>query len=137
MRLRDGRVGRVQKVVSEEEGSRGEEMAGGAGAGLGRNGESAGASVSSRGRGGGRGRGGFTHVRDIREDDDYLYDENQPRGLGAYFTGLDALEAADAEEKQKARGAGSSELAKCPVCGDFEGDERAVAHHVESHFADT
>lgn len=26
-------------------------------------------------------------------------------------------------------------VAKCPVCDDFEGDEAAVAHHVESHFA--
>lgn len=25
-------------------------------------------------------------------------------------------------------------VAKCPVCGDFEGDETAVAHHVEEHF---
>lgn len=24
----------------------------------------------------------------------------------------------------------------CPVCGDFEGDEAAVAHHVASHFDD-
>jgi uncharacterized repeat protein (TIGR03833 family) len=24
--------------------------------------------------------------------------------------------------------------ASCPVCGNFEGDEMAVAHHVESHF---
>jgi len=26
-------------------------------------------------------------------------------------------------------------VAKCPVCGEFEGDEPAVAHHVEQHFA--
>ncbi|KAJ6260580.1 hypothetical protein Dda_4806 [Drechslerella dactyloides] len=24
---------------------------------------------------------------------------------------------------------------RCPVCGEFEGDERAVQHHVESHFS--
>ncbi|KAL4781275.1 hypothetical protein BJX76DRAFT_21377 [Aspergillus varians] len=24
----------------------------------------------------------------------------------------------------------------CPVCGDFKGDEAAVAHHVSSHFVD-
>jgi hypothetical protein len=23
---------------------------------------------------------------------------------------------------------------KCPVCGEFEGDEAAVAHHVNEHF---
>ncbi|KAJ9157318.1 hypothetical protein NKR23_g256 [Pleurostoma richardsiae] len=27
-----------------------------------------------------------------------------------------------------------SQLATCPVCGTFEGDEAAVAHHVASHF---
>ncbi|KAL2845688.1 hypothetical protein BJY01DRAFT_177579 [Aspergillus pseudoustus] len=29
-----------------------------------------------------------------------------------------------------------SEVVACPVCGDFEGDEAAVAHHVSSHFGD-
>lgn len=28
----------------------------------------------------------------------------------------------------------SSLTATCPVCGNFEGDEVAVAHHVEGHF---
>lgn len=26
-------------------------------------------------------------------------------------------------------------MATCPVCGNFEGDETAVAHHVETHFS--
>ena len=25
-------------------------------------------------------------------------------------------------------------IVMCPVCGEFEGDETAVAHHVNSHF---
>ena len=29
----------------------------------------------------------------------------------------------------------SSATAKCPICGIFEGDEAAVTHHVEEHFA--
>ncbi|RAL07898.1 YwbE family protein [Aspergillus homomorphus CBS 101889] len=29
-----------------------------------------------------------------------------------------------------------SEVATCPVCGAFEGDEAAVAYHVAGHFAD-
>ncbi|KAL3468250.1 hypothetical protein BJX64DRAFT_247156 [Aspergillus heterothallicus] len=33
-------------------------------------------------------------------------------------------------------GGRSSEVVACPVCGDFEGDEAAVAHHVSSHFGD-
>ena len=30
----------------------------------------------------------------------------------------------------------ASETVTCPVCGDFNGDEVAVAHHVASHFSD-
>lgn len=30
----------------------------------------------------------------------------------------------------------ASETVTCPVCGDFNGDELAVAHHVASHFSD-
>ena len=29
-----------------------------------------------------------------------------------------------------------TETASCPVCGEFEGDEAAVAHHVAGHFDD-
>ncbi|KAL2820773.1 hypothetical protein BJX63DRAFT_284184 [Aspergillus granulosus] len=38
--------------------------------------------------------------------------------------------------KGEERPARSSEVVACPVCGDFEGDEAAVAHHVSSHFGD-
>jgi hypothetical protein len=34
-------------------------------------------------------------------------------------------------------GGDGGELAVCPVCGEFEGDERAVAFHVEGHFAES
>ena len=30
--------------------------------------------------------------------------------------------------------ADTSAVARCPVCGEFEGDEAAVAHHVSGHF---
>ncbi|KAF2020442.1 hypothetical protein BU24DRAFT_416127 [Aaosphaeria arxii CBS 175.79] len=147
VRLRDGRVGRVQRVVSEEVGVEGEEGVGGAGAGLGRDGEGDGSSFGSgrgrgrggRGRGGrGRGRGGgFRHVEDVRGDE-YVWDEGKRRNEGtAGFWGLEALEARDREEENGRRGDGGrgmGEVAVCPVCGDFEGDERAVAHHVEGHF---
>ncbi|KAL4913979.1 hypothetical protein BDW62DRAFT_205029 [Aspergillus aurantiobrunneus] len=33
-----------------------------------------------------------------------------------------------------AEAAQSSEVVVCPVCGDFNGDASAVAHHVSSHF---
>ncbi|KAF2656173.1 hypothetical protein K491DRAFT_704157 [Lophiostoma macrostomum CBS 122681] len=149
VRLRDGRVGRVQRLASEEEGVDGESRAGGAEAGLGRNGESGGSEFGSRGgrgRGGGRGNGngrgggGFQHVADVR-DDPYMYDEEgaQSRSLGVYFKGLELLDAKDEEEKMKKgvnQNQDDAEIAYCPVCHTFSGDERAVAHHVESHFTD-
>ena len=58
---------------------------------------------------------------------------------------LSAFVVKQAKPKKNKRGAATqpapvSELelestAKCPVCGVFEGNEAAVAHHVESHFA--
>ncbi|KAF2676098.1 hypothetical protein K458DRAFT_424958 [Lentithecium fluviatile CBS 122367] len=133
VRLRDGRVGRVQRAVSEAEGTKGENLVGGPEANLGRDRDAA---AGSRG-----GRGTYRHEKDIREDDEYLYDESRVRdsrtdGLFA------ALEAADARERES-RGLGDvaggaleveKEVAVCPVCGEFEGDERAVSHHVETHF---
>ncbi|KAF2449900.1 hypothetical protein P171DRAFT_460983 [Karstenula rhodostoma CBS 690.94] len=134
VRLRDGRVGRVQRVVSEGDGMAGEELAGGIGANVGRDGENG-------GRGGGGAARGFRHERDVREDDEYFYDESKVAGrdLGLFAQ----LEEADRRHQQGVgvgRGAGDGdggEIAVCPVCGEFEGDERAVAFHVEGHFAET
>ncbi|UPX12861.1 uncharacterized protein EKO05_0003396 [Ascochyta rabiei] len=131
VRLRDGRVGRVQGLVSEAEGQQGEAVVGGPDANLGRNGEGA----ASAGRGG---RRGGRMERDIREDDDYLYENrtsNQDQGLFA------ALEEADKRHEQSKAVLPSppllpEESAVCPVCYKFEGDEAAVARHVEEHFAD-
>lgn len=141
VRLRDGRVGRVQALVSDTEGQRGEELVGGADVDLCRNGETSTRSFENRGGGRGSRRGGFRHVRDIREDDEYLYNEErggETRNMG-YFAALEAADAEHAESKGWGRDAGerpevTSEMAVCPVCGLFEGDERAVAHHVEGHF---
>ncbi|KAK7181277.1 MFS multidrug transporter [Paraphaeosphaeria sporulosa] len=131
VRLRDGRVGRVQKIVSESDGLAGEEVAGGIGANLGRDGEN-----GIRGRGGGA--SGFRHERDIREDDEYLYDEGRAKGrdLGLFAQ----LEEEDRRYQEsvgrETAGGGRGEIATCPVCGEFEGDERAVAFHVEGHFTE-
>ncbi|KAF2875526.1 hypothetical protein BDV95DRAFT_277160 [Massariosphaeria phaeospora] len=135
VRLRDGRVGRVQKLVSEEEGLRGEDGAG-RDAGVGRDGEAA------RGAGGNGGGLTYRHVTDIREDgsQDYLYDEARRPDFGGLFGALEAADARHAGSSGGGRSAaeggesGESEMATCPVCGEFEGDERAVAHHVEGHF---
>ena len=130
VRLRDGRVGRVQGLVSEAEGQQGEAIVGGPEANIGRNGE--GATSAGRLRRGGR------MERDIREDDEYLYENrvtNQDYGMFA------ALEEADEMHQQSTTGPPIQSLlsggtASCPVCFKFEGDEAAVAHHVEQHFAD-
>jgi hypothetical protein len=118
----------VQAIVSETEGERGEAVVGGAGVGLGRDGEGAGAVR----RGGGM-RGGRIE-KDIREEDEYLYDDNRvpDRSQGLFA----ALEEADRRHLEQLGGGGKGveEVVKCPVCGEFEGDERAVAHHVEEHF---
>ncbi|KAF2628153.1 hypothetical protein BU25DRAFT_40816 [Macroventuria anomochaeta] len=131
VRLRDGRVGRVQGLVSEAEGQQGEAIVGGPEANLGRNGEGA----ASAGRGG---RRGGRMERDIREDDEYLYENrasNQDYGMFA------ALEEADKRHEQSRLGStmqtlAPEETAVCPVCFKFEGDEASVAHHVEQHFAE-
>lgn len=73
--------------------------------------------------------------RDIREDDEYLYENRastQDYGLFA------ALEEADKKHEQSRAGltSASDEVAVCPVCYKFEGDEASVAHHVEQHFAE-
>ena len=129
VRLRDGRVGRVQGLVSEVEGERGEALVGGAEANLGRNGEARG----TRG-----GRVGGRVERDVRDEDEYIYDENRGQiSNQGYFA---ALEEADRRHEQSRGWNRAAEpdgqLATCPVCGDFEGDEAAVAHHVEGHFTE-
>ncbi|KAH7082356.1 hypothetical protein FB567DRAFT_104947 [Paraphoma chrysanthemicola] len=128
VRLRDGRVGRVQALVSGAEGEQGEAVVGGANAGLGRDGEGIGTGSRSRGMRGGR------IERDIRDEDEYLYDENRvpDRSQGLFA----ALEEADKRHQEQRGGGGKEEveIVRCPVCGEFEGDERAVAHHVEEHF---
>ncbi|KAH9873215.1 hypothetical protein J1614_005613 [Plenodomus biglobosus] len=154
VRLRDGRVGRVQAVVSVGEGERGE-------AGVGwREGEGDGQGVPGLGRRGGEG-GGFRGERDCREDEgEYLFDEERARGRGRLdlFAAVEDAERGIVRGKARGKGRGrgrggggggggggvapaaaqihdgSSEVAVCPVCGDFEGDETAVAHHVEEHF---
>ena len=147
VRLRDGRVGRVQAVVEEAKGLEGEGAAGGVGTNLERDGEDGRAF-------GGRGCGAFKQVQDVREDG-HLWDENvQPK---EYFADVQ-FTVKQKKGKRKGKGVAAAEeqqpsdvgegfgkvdreveekgVATCPVCGEFEGDERAVAHHVEGHFAE-
>ncbi|KAI4844550.1 hypothetical protein E4T44_06125 [Aureobasidium sp. EXF-8845] len=79
------------------------------------------------------------HARDIRLDDDgeapaeeidlfaYMKPAKQKKKKGGART------QEPVEEQEVVKEAATT--ASCPVCGEFEGDEAAVAHHVESHFA--
>ncbi|KAK6505060.1 hypothetical protein TWF481_006983 [Arthrobotrys musiformis] len=179
VRLKDGRVGRVQKVlrgVQEGSGSGdvGRQFDGTEGGSSGLQSESwgSGGHGGDRGsyRGGrGRGRGGFRPYRtapprgeDGNERSEATYDltafirggrrggrggnrgGNRGGRAGREFGGLDVARSADFGEEIPLSPLGSEEflgngpsndpIARCPVCGDFEGDEAAVSHHVETHF---
>ncbi|KAL6229913.1 hypothetical protein BDW75DRAFT_224003 [Aspergillus navahoensis] len=60
------------------------------------------------------------------------------RGKGANRGSSQQQSNSVIEEEQVAQVAYGSaeEVVTCPVCGNFEGDEAAVAHHVSSHFGD-
>lgn len=135
VRLQDGRVGRVQRMASTEAAT-----ASSAGLiGLGRNGET---SDSMR------------HVQG-----NVKVVQRPPNPMPAQYTDyrFDGGEAPDQPElsltdyivtKPKGKKGkknhqetpiANGQLSEqpnsvCPVCGEFEGDEAAVAHHVDSHF---
>ncbi|KAK0106851.1 hypothetical protein ONS95_003573 [Cadophora gregata] len=161
VRLQDGRVGRVQRMASEEEARVGAEGL----SGLGRNGEGR---SGANGHGGGVGMetgmrsemqmmgeqvGGFTGRKygDYRLDapdeppaselslEDYIVTKgNKKNRRGKNISKTDPnLETAVGSGQAEVVGDGSaapSATTVCPVCGEFEGDEVAVAHHVNGHF---
>lgn len=115
VRLRNGQVGRVQRMRTEAEAS----VPGPAN-------PSVGSKPSSSARGGGAtGAGGrFTHrYTDVRNDD-YFADGPPPRSL-ADFMPAASQDVADTEP------VASGPTVNCPICEAFEGDEAAVTHHIE------
>jgi hypothetical protein len=56
------------------------------------------------------------------------------RGLADRVRGLGIEEREEAQQVDPSQ-FGATALSKCPVCANFEGDEAAVNHHVEKHFA--
>lgn len=132
VRLQDGRVGRVQKMVSEDDAKSASEGL----SGLDRYGESATqhtgvVTVTAESMAFTRGR-----YPDFRADEaeepqreevslaDYVVkNKKQNKGSKAKATN-------DTNESTF-----STNIVTCPVCGQFEGDEAAVAHHVDTHFA--
>lgn len=114
VRLTDGRVGRVQRMASEHHVIDQSPLPQ----------STAGFTVRREGR-------QPPTYRDIRNDE--FPSEPPPRTL------LDFLpESEDHDDSATAQTEPvhfSSATSKCPICGNFEGDEAAVTHHVETHFA--
>ena len=142
VRLTDGRVGRVQSIGSGEPT---EEIDGGA---EGAQESEPGIQVRSEGGDSSGRRNRFTS-RDMRLDGPEE-PSAEPLGLDMYIR-----PAKGKKKGKKTQSGGSAEMEeshagtvdadataqkpgslKCPVCGDFEGDEAAVAHHVAGHFGE-
>ena len=144
VRLLDGRVGRVQRMVSEETATAGAEGL----SGLGRDGKMGGRSNISVQTTSAPIRG-FTEIRysDSRVDEpdeplsaglslaDYVVTKGR-KGRQKKGTAEELKPNEHAfDESETPSGISTSEVtSRCPVCGEFEGDAMAVAHHVNRHF---
>ncbi|TVY36368.1 Uncharacterized protein LOCC1_G006844 [Lachnellula occidentalis] len=139
VRLRDGRVGRVQRMVSRETAEAGAEGMNG----LGRNGELGNGShegvrvASARVAGP---RYGDYRVEAPDEPDvanlslaDYVVVKGKKKGKSKKLD-EEASSAAIQDESTEDLASAKAATSTCPVCGEFEGDEAAVAHHVNEHF---
>jgi uncharacterized repeat protein (TIGR03833 family) len=152
VRLQDGRVGRVQRMVSEETAKAESEGL----SGLGRNGEmgtnsDVGIQESSGSVPATTPVGGFTGRRygDYRIDEpdeppsgglslsDYVVTKTKRKGRQKNQNAPDPdemVQNVDEDGEAMVTTDSTIAMAKCPVCGEFEGDEVAVAHHVNTHF---
>lgn len=122
VRLVDGRVGRVQRMVSEGDARTGAEGL----SGLGRNGELDGEGRVAR-------PAGRLRYRDVREEEEM----NVPAAgysLGDFLLPGHPLREEDTPRQDTWSPETPAVMSKCPVCGEFEGDEAAVSHHVDAHF---
>jgi uncharacterized repeat protein (TIGR03833 family) len=119
VRLVDGRVGRVQRMVTEEEAKAGLDGLNG----LRRDGEQGGSQFVPR-------PAGRMRHRDVREEEEmtptsgYNLSDFLPLGHPLREESTTLIPPVET----------SGQLSTCPVCGEFEGDEVAVSHHVNSHF---
>ncbi|KAF1989176.1 hypothetical protein K402DRAFT_391328 [Aulographum hederae CBS 113979] len=135
VRLQDGRVGRVQRMATEDEARTGSEGL----SNLGRNGEPSGS--SQRGGSSSRGQVGRASVRytDFRNDGyDYDPPPSNSYSLADFLPPDDPPPEVDRSERNatwdETDSKSGSATGVCPVCHEFEGDEEAVAHHVSAHF---
>jgi uncharacterized repeat protein (TIGR03833 family) len=150
VRLQDGRVGRVQRMVSEYTAKAGSEGL----SGLGRNAEmGTDSNVAVQASSGPVTApvGGFTGRRygDYRIDEldeppsaglslsDYVVTKTKRKGRQKNQNAPDPdemVQSIDEDGAAMVTADSTIATAMCPVCGEFEGDEVAVAHHVNTHF---
>jgi uncharacterized repeat protein (TIGR03833 family) len=139
VRLKDGRVGRVQRLATDDEASQVSTAETWIQHDLNNQNE------RRRGRGGLGGR----NNRDIRMDDDYDYESSMNArnqlSLADYIRTPRQQEHENSEDfasttipdpSRQLQENFSSATVICPICADFEGDEGAVSFHVESHFSE-
>lgn len=147
VRLADGRVGRVQSMVGGSaapgsssgdpggvlEGSRVVDLQSGGGGGSWE--EDVGVGLGSAGEG--------VPAQQIGLEAYIKEAKPKCKGKGKAKGGNVAAEASGVElataslplpPAEEAAPASTAEMATCPVCGEFEGDEAAVSHHVAEHF---
>ncbi|KAG6364771.1 hypothetical protein INS49_006375 [Diaporthe citri] len=147
VRLTDGRVGRVQTMSSSAASTSGQSsgpttLAGGTQEAMIHEGHASGSRPIR-----GRRRDGGGDIRYSEDQDlppqqiglDAYVKEKKPKKRGRGKGNSSTSGARDAEEDLPAGDSATDsrappESATCPVCGEFEGDEAAVAHHVASHF---
>ncbi|GAB7354737.1 hypothetical protein MBLNU459_g5150t1 [Dothideomycetes sp. NU459] len=135
VRLVDGRIGRVQRLDTA-----------GAPSGNAQQTESQALGQSNTGTGPASSYRSFrmqSKYTDVRMEDNpteppsqydlsaFVVREAKPKKKGA----KSLLKAAPSLEPEPETEPLAATSAKCPVCDAFEGDEAAVAHHVESHFS--
>ena len=103
VRLKDGRIGRVQRMVTAD--------------------QSASPAVIVT-------NAQPYAVQELREHEALAPEGPPPRTLGDYIPNLQSQTETLASSDEVTF---SSATIKCPICGLFEGDEAAVSHHIEEH----
>ncbi|TGJ85814.1 hypothetical protein E0Z10_g2952 [Xylaria hypoxylon] len=147
VRLTDGRIGRVQTMALSVESSSSAQSSSGSTSTDNPN-PSSPIVPAPANTGEPRGQGHLPRYRDVRLDEP-LDAAPEQIDLGAYIVpsrrkgrGKKRINANQADEADKPDGPDGNNsqadvtlaVATCPVCGAFEGDEAAVAHHVAEHF---
>lgn len=113
VRLTDGRVGRVQRMLSDQVASQTPSQ------------------PNTRANATTRPPRILGMVHDVRNEEGAS--EPPPRTLLDFLPPTDDHEEISDSLSESERVNFSSASARCPICDNFEGDEAAVSHHVEEH----